>query len=80
MKFFNKNFLQALVIGIILILVYKSADSIDYIVRWIGGFFGIIMPVIIGAIIAFFIYRPVCYFERIYKKTKMKFIAKTLQS
>lgn len=74
MKFFNKNFLQALVIGIILILVYKSADSINYIVKWTGGFFGIIMPVIVGAIIAFFIYKPVCYFEGIYKKARFKFV------
>ena len=75
MKFFNKNFLQALVIGIILILVYKSADSINYIVKWIGGFIGVISPIIIGAIIAFFIYRPVCRIEEIYKRSKLKFVA-----
>lgn len=76
MKFFNKNFLQALVIGIILILVYKSADSIDHIIKWIGAFIGILSPVIIGAIIAFFIYKPVLKFEKIYKKCKIKFVSK----
>lgn len=74
MRFFNKNFLQALIIGIILILVYKSADSINYIVKWIGSFIGIIMPVIIGAIIAFFIYKPVCRFEEFYKNSKIKLV------
>ena len=44
------------VIGIILIIVYKSADSIHYIAGWLKTFLSIIMPVIVGVIIAFFIY------------------------
>lgn len=75
MRFFTKNFWKVLILGVLLIFAYKFTDSIDYVALWIREFFGIISPVIIGAIIAFFVHRPVMKFEGIYNKVKFKFIS-----
>ncbi len=74
MRFFDKKFLKILLLGIILIFVYKFADSINYVVSWAGMFFEIISPIVFGAVIAFFIYKPVGKLENFFKKAKWGFI------
>ena len=60
-----------------IILVYKTLDNFSEIGVWIGNFLGVIMPFIIGLLIAYLLYIPCRKIESKYKKNKkIKFIRK----
>jgi predicted PurR-regulated permease PerM len=64
------------IIAIILMLIYKTIDNFTQITTAIGGFLGVISPLLLGIIFAYFLYIPHHLLERVIKKIKIDFIAK----
>ncbi len=56
--------------AIAVIIVYKTLDNFKEIKVWISNLFSIIMPFIIGIIIAYLLYLPSRKLENLYKKVK----------
>ena len=67
---------RILTIGILLIIAYKFIDNIGYFLNAVGSFFDILTPIIIGAVIAFFLARPITAIKKLIEKSKWKFLAK----
>ncbi len=74
MKFTDKKYWQYILVGIILIITYKAIDNLGYLTGAILKFLTVLTPVIIGAVIAFFTYRPVKRLADKLYKCKFKFI------
>ena len=69
----TKKWIYWVSIGIILIIVYKFLDNFSGIGKWIGNLFLVLMPFIIGVIIAYVLYVPSVKIENFFKKkTKLK--------
>ena len=65
------------ILGVAIIAVYKLLDNLGPIASWIEGLFQILMPFIIGLLIAYLFYIPCKKVEKTYKKVKNpKWIAK----
>ncbi len=65
------------ILGVAIIGVYKLLDNFGTIAEWLKGLFNILMPFIIGLLIAYLFYIPCRGLERKFKKIKKpKFIAK----
>lgn len=63
--------------AVAIILVYKTLDNFSAIGNWIKNFFDVLMPFIIGLLIAYLLYIPCRKVESIYKKNKkIKFVRK----
>ncbi len=58
------------ILGVAIIAVYKLLDNIGPIGAWLGGLFHILMPFIIGILIAYLFYIPCRGLERCYKSIK----------
>lgn len=54
-----------------IIIIYKTLDNFAEIKSWISNLFSIIMPFIIGIIIAYLLYSPSKKIESMYKKVKI---------
>ena len=69
----TKRWIYWVSIGIILIIVYKFLDNFSGIGKWIGNLFLVLMPFVIGIIIAYILYTPASKIENFFKKkTKLK--------
>ncbi len=69
----TKKWIYWVSIGIILIIVYKFLDNFSGIGKWIANLFYILMPFVIGIIIAYVLYVPSAKIEKYLKsKTKLK--------
>ena len=63
--------------AVAIILVYKTLDNFSEIGNWIKNLFDVLMPFLIGLLIAYLLYIPCRKVENIYKKSKkIKFIRK----
>lgn len=63
--------------AVAVILVYKTLDNFSAIGNWIKNFLDVLMPFIVGLLIAYLLYIPCRKIESIYKKSKkLKFIKK----
>ena len=63
--------------AVAIILVYKTLDNFSAIGNWIKNFLDVLMPFIIGLLIAYLLYIPCRKVESIYKKNKkIKFVRK----
>ena len=62
--------------AVAVIFVYKTLDSFTEITEWIGNLFSILMPFILGVIVAYLFYIPCRKLESLYRKIKLKFLAK----
>ncbi len=71
MKFQNK-YLNIISTGVVLMLIYKLLSNFGAVTH---VFFSVFSPVIAGAVIAFFLYRPIKKISKLLKKTKNKFLA-----
>ena len=63
-------------IGIILIIVYKTLDNFTNIFDWIAKLTNILMPFIIATLLAYILYIPSKGIEKTLKQTKLKFLNK----
>jgi len=62
--------------AVAVIFVYKTLDSFTEITKWISNLLSVLSPFIIGILVAYLFYIPCRKIESIYKKIKMKFLAK----
>lgn len=62
--------------AVAVILVYKTLDSFTEIAEWIKNLFSILMPFVLGTLVAYLFYIPCRKLENIYRKIKPKFLAK----
>ena len=62
--------------AVAVILVYKTLDSFTDVVNWIKSLFSVLMPFIIGILIAYLFYIPSRKMESIYNKSRFKLIRK----
>jgi len=62
--------------AIILMLIYKTIDNIGQITSAIGNFLFVISPLLYGLLFTYFLLIPHRFVERLFKKSKIKFISK----
>ena len=63
-------------VGLVLIIVYKLLDSIGGLISGVKGLFSILTPFFAGLLIAYLLYIPESKIEKLFKKSKKKFIRK----
>lgn len=63
-----------LTLGIAIICFYKLLDDYSYIAAWISNLFNVLMPFLVGILIAYILYTPCKGIEKICEKSKSKFI------
>ena len=69
----TKKWIYWVSIGIILIVIYKFLDNFSGIGKWLANLFYVLMPFVIGIIIAYVLYLPSKKIENLFKKkTKLK--------
>ena len=71
-----KKWLYWFLLGVAIIIVYKTLDNFSDIIGAIGKFFSIIGPFFVGVFIAYILYIPCSSIEKLYKKNKLKLISK----
>ena len=71
-----KKWVYWFLFAVAVIIVYKALDNFSDVIGAIGTFFEVIAPFLAGIFIAYLLYLPCKYFEKKYKKTKVKFINK----
>ena len=71
-----KKWLYWFVLGVALICIYKILDNYENVMGTLNTFFGVISRFLIGIFIAYLLYMPSRKFEELYRKIKIKFIAK----
>mgnify|MGYP005766842817 FL=1 len=71
-----KKWLYWFILGVAIIIVYKTLDNFGDITNSIGTFFGIISPFLVGIFIAYLLYVPCKKIENLLKKIKFKLISK----
>ncbi len=64
------------IFAVAVITVYKTLDNFTQIANWIKGIINVLMPFIIGILIAYIFYIPSKKIERFYSKSKLKLIKK----
>ncbi len=64
------------IFAVSVIAVYKTLDNFQDITNWIRDVFGVLMPFLIGILLAYLFYIPCKKIEKLYEKSKLKFIKK----
>lgn len=64
------------VFAVAVIIVYKTLDNFSDITNWLKGILDVLMPFIIGILIAYILYIPCKKLENMYKKSKLKLVRK----
>lgn len=72
----NSRFFKTLIVGIILILVYKLIDNVEVVVGFFDNFLSVLFPCILGVVIAFFLNRPITKLNGLVSKSKIKLVQK----
>ena len=70
------QWLSFFLLGVSFIVIYKMFDSLSEIGGVIGKLFSILTPFVIGFVIAFLLYGPVKWFERLFFRSKAKWMHK----
>jgi len=77
MKFQNfAKLIPIFILGVLLIAVYRTFDNFGVLWGWGGRLLSILVPFIIGGIIAYLLLPPCRFFEKLYSKSKVKFVNK----
>ena len=72
-----EKWLYWFLLGVAIIIVYKTLDNFGDITNSIGTFFSIISPFLVGIFIAYLLYVPCKKVENALKKVKLKIISKS---
>lgn len=77
-KLFNNwsDWAAAFIFATLLIVMFKVLSNVDAIGSMISNFMRIISPFLFGILIVYFLYVPCVKIERLYAKSKIKFLAK----
>lgn len=76
MRKIRSEWIKLILSGIILIAVYKLTDNVSETFTWLKSFIGVFTPCITGAVIAFFLQKPVARLEEIIGKSKAELLKK----
>lgn len=76
MKKIQSNWIKLALVGAILIIFYRLTDDLSGTKDNIKAFIGVFTPCIIGAVIAFFLYRPTEKLESLFDKCKADAVRK----
>ena len=71
-----KKRISWLLIAITVVIVYKMLDNFSSVQAWFGSFLRILKPFLIGILISYILFIPCTKIEKIFKKSKLKLIAK----
>ena len=71
-----KKRISWLLIAITVVIVYKMLDNFSSLQAWFGSFFRILKPFLIGILISYILFIPCTKIEKLFKKSKLKQIAK----
>lgn len=71
-----RKYVAWFVLGMLLIIFYKTVDGFSSAVSWLNGLVDVLMPFFIGVLIAYLLYIPSKKVEDLFRKIKIKFIAK----
>ena len=66
-----KKWIYWFTFAIAIIFIYKTLDNFSQITNWVKDLFSIIMPFIIGILIAYILYLPCKKMEKFYSKVKI---------
>ena len=72
----GRKWLYWFCLGLALICIYKILDNYESVMGVLNTFLGVISPFLIGIFIAYLLYMPSRKFEELYRKIKIKLIAK----
>ena len=72
----GRKWLYWFCLGLALICIYKILDNYESVMGVLNTFLGVISPFLIGIFIAYLLYMPSRKFEELYRKIKIKFVAK----
>ncbi len=75
----TKKFISILILGIVLITVYKTLDSFGTIFAWLGKLKDIIMPFFMALLLAYMLYIPCRGVEKAIRDSKVKFLKKRVR-
>ncbi len=64
------------IFAVAVITVYKTLDNFKDITNWIKGIIGVLMPFIVGILLAYLFYLPCKKIEKTYQKSKIKIVKK----
>lgn len=70
------SWLYWFIFAVAVIIVYKTLDNFTQIANWVKGIISVLMPFIVGILIAYILYIPSKKIERIYSKSKLKLVKK----
>ena len=71
-----KKRISWLLIALTVVLAYKMLDNFSSVQQWFGSLFAIMKPFLIGILISYILYMPCKKIENIFKKSKLKLVAK----
>ena len=74
-----KRYISLLVVGVILIAIYKTFDNFGNVIEWFSDILSLLTPFVIGSCISYILYRPCKKIEELYVKTKVNFFIKYKQ-
>ena len=73
---FWKKYAAWFAFGVILIVIFKTIDNYKEIFSWFGNLISLLMPFFLAGLLAFILYPSCRKIEKLYKKIKLKFLAK----
>ncbi len=71
-----RSWLYWFIFAVAVITVYKTLDNFTQITNWVKGIINVLMPFIIGILIAYIFYIPSKKIEGFYSKSKLKLVKK----
>ncbi len=74
MKNIKSTWIKIILAGTALILIYRLTDDLSGTFKTIGNFIGVFTPVIIGAAISFFLWKPASKLEARFEKSKSEWV------
>ena len=69
-----RKWLYWFIFAVAVIIVYKTLHNFSDITNWVKGIFDVLMPFIIGILLAYLFYIPCRNLEKLYEKTKWKWV------
>ena len=75
-KSFWRKYAAWLAFGVILIVIFKTIDNYKELFSWVGNLISLLMPFFLAGLLAFILYPSCRKLEGLYKKIKLKPIAK----
>lgn len=73
----NGSWVSLLLVGVVLIIFYKTIDKLPSVFAALGSFITVLSPIFLGVVIALLLYKPSFKLERVFLKAKSEFLLKS---